>query len=233
MISTPNKEEKKPEQKIRTQEISSDESVNEPQSVKVSFMDEETVTKFAGEQTKKSTDNGFSIDENSSTEDVNKHISDYEDGKSAKLEYKDFLKFAEFIINLIDIGFSTALNWFARDTAVTAYTLPSPNKKILIEQLALILSKYQTKFKVEFLFLISLVVMYSAPAMAAYQMRKDKLNTRKQPEKTPDQPYYKHDSSKTELEKTIVTEKIVDEPKKTPFKRKQGPPKRHAGAINV
>lgn len=231
---------KKPENKEdlnenKSQEIPVDEPTHENESVKVDFMSEESASSFSSQQTKASKD---TIDPNTSADEIKKQVEDYENSKSGKLEYKDLLQYAVWIINTVDVAFSTALNWFAKDSSVTAYSIPEANKKILSQQLAMILSKYQSKFKIEFVFLIGLVVMYSAPVIAAVENRKQKKiqakrSSKIENEKTPDKPFYRHEpptmaeANKEEKpeqkEKEVPTVDNVELPVK-----KRGPRKKYA-----
>lgn len=210
----------------QSKDIPVDSKENEPQNVRVDFQDEDLASEYASQQTKPSKDN---INPNTSADDIQKQVLDYENSKSDKLEHKDLLQYATWIMNVIDISLSTALSWFSKDTARTAYSLEDAQKKILAQQLAFILSKYQSKFKIEFVFLIGLVVMYSGPVAAAIRNKKDNKikddrasrDARRLPEKKPGEPFYRH-NSETPLEEQPKIEKVFEEIKVPMKKRKQG-----------
>lgn len=86
--------------------------------------------------------------------------------------FKDILQIATFLINALDGGFGILLNFIAKDNRVSVYCLPAETKRQLSEQLALILVKYQVKFKIEFLFFITLVLAYMGPVGGALKHRK-------------------------------------------------------------
>lgn len=178
---------------------------DEPETMQVDFEDETLANSFASKSTKPS-QNSPKIDENKPIDEIQKEVADYEANKSGKLEYKDLLKQAEFFINLFDTGISTLFNFIARGSHASDYKMVASDKKLLIEQLALILAKYQSKFKIEYTFFLGLIIMYAPMTVAAMQNRKkSKPVVVKQPkaenaripiERTPTDPGYKHDETK-------------------------------------
>lgn len=163
---------------LDSRDIPVDVKDDEPQTQRVDFQEEDLASQFASQQTKPSKDEG-GIDPNTPADTLQKDILDYENSKSGKMEYKDFLKFSEFLITLIDTAISTGLRWFAKDTSSSAYSMPSANRKLLVEQLALILAKYQAKFSIEFMFFMGLIIMYAPAFIAAAKNRKDNSKPRK------------------------------------------------------
>lgn len=239
-ITKPNENEVKEELKntnAKTTTIPVEETKDEEENIQVDFQDENSANQFASKQTKPSSDTTTNdgIDPHTSQEDLQKQVLDYENSKSGKLEYKDFLQFSEFIINLIDITVSTALNWFAKDTGNNAYSLPAPNKKLLIQQLALILSKYQSKFKIEFIFFMGLVVMYSGPAITAWNTRKEKikLNPKKDTKtfKAEEKKSEEDNSSSDGKEDNSSSDGKENSSEGFRFKGKKGPKKKSSPAI--
>lgn len=223
--------------------ISFDKKQEEIPTMKVNFQDEDLASEFAAQSTKTSTDEE-AINPNKPADEIRDEVREYEKSKSSKMEYKDLLKTAEFLINLIDTAISTGLNFLAKDSAVQAYSMPSSNKKLLTEQLALILSKYQSKFSVEFLFFSGLIVLYAPLAIGAVKNRKINKNmyVKKAEEKIKDK-IIKEDSdylkdtalSKKKIEvievkevkeEKIEEEKIIDEKElNIPFRVKRGRPR--------
>src|SRR5437870_4387205 len=84
----------------KSKDVPIERTDDEPQNVRVNFQDEDLASQYASQQTKTSKDNG-GIDPNKSADDVEKDVRDYENSRTNKLEYKDLLKTAEFLINLI------------------------------------------------------------------------------------------------------------------------------------
>lgn len=104
----------------------------------------------------------------------------YEDSRSKGMMSSDEVeKVAKFMIDTFDTGLSMILAAIAKDSSSTAYSISNPNKKTLIDQLTLILVKRQVKFKVEYLFLIALVTIYSAPVALCISKRRDISNEKK------------------------------------------------------
>ncbi len=204
------------EPKVKTKEskeIPVDNKEEELEQVRIDFQDEDLASEFAATPTKNSADKGPSINPNTPADKIGEDVKNYEASKSGTLEYKDLLDTAKFLIGLFDTALSTALNWFAKDTSITAYSMTADQKKTLSEQLALILGKYQASFKVEFTFFIALIVMSAPYAIASVKNRKK--NTKR--------PYNK-DKKSAEPESNAT--KNFDEIK-VPLKKKS---KRKAGA---
>lgn len=217
----------------KTKQIRIDEEPIEDETVTVSFQDEELASHFATKQTKVSKDDGDLIDPKTSVEDLQKQISDHEESKSGKMDYDSLKQTATLLINIMDTGLATFFNWFGQDKGLKDYALPATNKKLLIEQLTLVLAKYQSKFKIEFVFFMALIVMWSPMAVSAVQSRKENK--------------IKGKSGSTTTNKTETTNKqIIDETKthqnadtsdkstinekdlNLPMKRPQGRPKKVA-----
>lgn len=211
-------------------EINTDEEIDEEENIQAEFEDESIANKFASQATKVN-EVEEQIPDNTPIEDIQKQVSDYEASRSGKLEYKDLKQTAEFLITLIDTALSTAFKLFARDTSVTAYSIPAPNKKLLVEQLALILAKYQSKFKVEFLFFMGLIVIYAPVAIKSFQTRKLTTPKKKVDAKLQVAETIKNivdsETKTLKLQEQVAEEKIPEEIKKVedtkiPFKRAKG-----------
>lgn len=113
--------------------------------------------------------------------------------------------------------------------------MPNSNKKLLTEQLALILAKYQSKFSIEFRFFVGLIILYAPMTIGAVKMRKqntvqkarDAKDARRLPERKVNEAYYKHTPGKEvppepEVAEVIKEEKIVMDEIKVGVK-KRGP----------
>lgn len=158
------------ENKNKKVSLDPNEDIEDDEPLQAEFEEESAANSFASQPTKEN--KSEDIDPHMSAEEVQRQTLEFESSRSGKLEYKDLKQTAEFIITLMDTALSTAFKLIARDTSSSAYSMPAPNKKILIEQLALILSKYQAKFKIEFLFFMGLIVLYAPMGIAAVKHRK-------------------------------------------------------------
>lgn len=226
MISTPaakeevnkttqgtNTQEPRVEAKIQgTKEVSADSNQDPDQTFTVEFTDENYAKNITQKQTKVAEEIPR-IDSNTPADKVKADNEKYEVQKNQKLTFGHYREIAGTIIHIMDVGASSALNFIARDTARQAYAMHKSDKDALIEQLAIILCKYQSKFSSEFAFLLLLLAIYTGPAMAAFRRRKENLaeenksDTKKQNEKA----WERHEPmSKTAAE---VTKEIKNEVK--------------------
>lgn len=165
-------------EKIGTKHVNADQSKKSNEPVEVDFMGADFAKQQASQPTKESDDYVPKISGDKPLNEVKKEINDFENNKDNNLTFKDFTQLAGFLIGLFDGAISIALNWFAGDTSSSYYALSKPQKQQLTEQLAMILCKYQVKFKIEFMLFLSIVVMYSAPAIAAAKKRKETKGVR-------------------------------------------------------
>jgi hypothetical protein len=86
---------------------------------------------------------------------------------------QDMYDFAEVFMDIIDMGISTALKFYSKDTSITAYELEANKKKRLIRQLSKILMKHQIKFPLEAMFIVTLIICYSVPIAKARKTRRE------------------------------------------------------------
>ena len=84
----------------------------------------------------------------------------------------DMAEFATVFMDILDMGISTGLRFWAKDTSTTEYELPVDKKRRLVGQLTNIFFKYQTKFSLEFMFVVTLAICYSVPIQKANKKRK-------------------------------------------------------------
>lgn len=223
-IKTPTNNKEEPG-RTETREI----PVEEPQqdeTVPVDFQSEDIAQQFAGAHTKPS-DDGPKIDPNKSADDIAKELNDYEASKTAKLKYQDLQKFAEWIINLLDTTVASILKWVARDSSLTAYQMPKQSKEMLIEQLAILLSRYQSKFRVEFVFFMGLLLVWGPPTYAAIQSRKNNAKQTRADNRIKRKIEEEVQQTKPEPSSEIPVEKISSEPL-IPVKRRGGRPRKIA-----
>lgn len=167
--STNNKEEPS----TTTREIPVEQPQMKDETVPVDFQDEDMAQQFAGASTKPTDDGPPKYDPNTPADEVAKDVNAHEATQITKLKYQDLQKFAEWIMNLIDTSVASGLKWLARDSSITAYQMPKQSKEMLTEQLAIMLSRHQSKMRVEFVFLIGLMMVYSIPVYSAIQSRKN------------------------------------------------------------
>jgi hypothetical protein len=118
---------------------------------------------------------------------------------------------------------SSALKWWSKDTSESAYSLPEKKKSMLSYQLSLILMKYQAKFSIEFMFFLTMVVVYIPAVMLAKKRKKEIAEYVAQPVVL-----VKTEQVKTNGSETIVTPPPVNKteeikkPINTGVKRKPG-----------
>lgn len=207
-----------------------DKSTDETEKIQVDFEDEDLANSFAAQQTKPSNATA-DVDQNKSIEDIQREVTEYENAKSGKLEYKDLYKQAEFLITILDTGFSTVFKLIAKGKHASEYEMPASNKRILTEQLTLILAKYQSRFKVEYMFFVGLLALYIPMGVGAVQNRKQVIAEQKKPkeqkqiqEREPKDQYYRHEEGKEPVE-TIKKEATplekVEVPGKKPGRKKR------------
>ena len=132
-------------------------------------------SEFFKKKTKESSDkveNAEVIDDEEQ-EIKNDNTKQYEKEGEA-LSWEDLVDISEFGIELLDTGVSTLSNAIAKDSDAQKYEVTSYKKQKLSRQLAKILEKYSFKMKLEFLFVISLILVFSEPVRKAMKARKKK-----------------------------------------------------------
>jgi len=149
------------------------------EKVTIDFMDEQHINSFTSSQSKKAADNteqstgNFA---NKTPEEIQSEIKKAEEDSKKNFTAKDFEDIASFIIFLIDTGLASALKWWSKDTSESAYSLPEKKKQMLSYQLSLILMKYQAKFSIEFMFILTIFVVYIPAFMLAKKRKKEIAN---------------------------------------------------------
>lgn len=157
-----------------SKEINLDEKAeSEKNTAKVNFMKGDFMKDFISKKTKPS---------EAETEEQKKEGESAQSKQSeeVKTEAKtepgfaaaDMADFAEVFMDILDMGISTGLRFWAKDTSTTEYELPVDKKRRLVRQLTNLFMKYQTKFSLEFMFIVTLAICYSVPISKANKRRK-------------------------------------------------------------
>lgn len=208
--------------KPKTKEVDfNDIGSAEGEKVKIDFDNQDDVESFTAKQSKKSSSSPESklYDDDTTAEELRERIKE-EENKSKEFKAKDFEEIARFIIFLIDASLSSLLRWWAKDNSDSSYQLGADKKNQLISQLTLILVKYQAKFSIEWMFLITVLVLYIPPFMRAREHRKDTLAIpinpvappKPAPKKEKETPIMKMDIvSSPVFQAPIVKEQVVEE----------------------
>lgn len=143
------------------------------EKVSLNFMDEDHVKDFIKSKTKESdAPNESQFKDEVTAED----IKAAEEQSKQKFTSKDMEEIAKVIILFLDSAISTGLRFWAKDNSDYGYSLPEAKKKMLEYQLTLILVKYQAKFSIEFMFILTLFIVYSVPFSKANKRRKELKN---------------------------------------------------------
>jgi hypothetical protein len=149
------------------------------EKVTIDFMNQDHISSFTAGETKKADENignSNSQFKDKSVEDLKAEIKKAEEDSTKNFTAKDFEDIARFMIFLIDTGLSSGLKWWSKDTSEAAYSLPEKKKEMLVYQLTLILTKYQAKFSIEFMFFLTIVIVYAPAFVKAKNNRKVNLN---------------------------------------------------------
>jgi len=146
--------------------------VEEDSNVKVDFMNNNFMNDFISKESERSeekeSEDGKGEEKVDSKGDSK--IPDSSDGSSFTKD--DFGDFAEVFMDILDMGISTALRFWAKDTSTTEYEVPVDKKRRLVRQLTNLFMKYQTKFSLEFMFVVTLLICYAVPVQKANKRRK-------------------------------------------------------------
>lgn len=214
--STPKAEPAKKEPEVmgsKQVKVEADKVVDE--KVQIDFMGESFANEFASKKTKENTEPlKSSIPLDKKVGEIREDIAKSEAKRNGdQFTFKDILQIATFLINAFDGGIGILLNFIAKDNRVSVYTLPVETKRQLSEQLALILVKYQVKFKIEFLFFITLVLAYMGPVGGALKHRKSVADGTGGP-----QPRQGKPKKANELPKDPPSETTTEPTKPTPDK---------------
>lgn len=176
------------------------------EEVMIDYMKQSFSADDAKKKTKEHTEPKSAIPGDKPIGEIREEIAKSEASRSGdKFTFKDIHQIATFLINAFDGGISIMLNFLGRDNRVSVYTLPAETKRQLADQLSLIFVKYQVKFKIEFLFFITLLLAYMGPVGLVLKRRKDKSGKEPEPKReTPKREYIKKEPE--------VNNELHDEP---------------------
>lgn len=177
-------------------------------TTEIDFTKEDYVNKITASKTKQST-NSTADDwfKNKSTDQIQQQLKEEEE-KSKNIDPGTFVEIARFIIFLIDASAAAFFKWWSGDTSDSQYSLSKPKQEQLVRQLATILIKYQAKFSIEFMFLISVLILYIPAFTLAKGNRKD--NKAKKPSQPPNKqtttpaPVYQEPTVEIKNKKTTI-----------------------------
>lgn len=171
------KEKSEPKKEIKSETIDiNQQKVESTEKVKVDFMNDNSYDDVLKKKAKKAEP----IEEEPSSqfgdktqEQLREEIKQAEEQSKNNFSAKDMEEIAKVIVMIFDTGISTGLRMWAKDTSDTAYSITNEKRRMLEYQLSLILVKYQSKFSIEFMFLVSLVICYIVPFSKARERRKE------------------------------------------------------------
>jgi hypothetical protein len=146
------------------------------EKVKVDFMSDNSYDDILKMKSKKAESNETNTESqfgNKSQEELREEIKQAEIDSKNNFSAKDMEDIAKVIVMMFDTGISTGLRMWSKDTSDTAYSITADKRKMLEYQLSLILVKYQSKFSIEFMFLVSLVICYMVPFTKARERRRE------------------------------------------------------------
>ena len=217
---------------LDSREVDMNQTASKEEKIMMNFNDESIIDNQLKQPTKDASLN----DRNTNTgdkkiptlEEARQTITDLESGGGKSYQYKDFEDISTFILNFVDTLFGVFFRMWSGDSAVNPYEIPKAKMDMLKNQLTLILIKYQKKFSVEFMFIATLLLVYSVPFMKAREYRKNRLLRERAP--APKKPEPK---AEPKLEKTFTAQPVKEEkievaeiiPEETiilPPKRKRG-----------
>lgn len=101
-------------------------------------------------------------------------IAGYEKDNSKAMTPEMSEQIASFIVNLFDGITSRVLAFFAGDSSVSTYSQPVSEKKKLSEQLSLIMIKFNMSVKIEYVFLMTIIMMYAPAVLKVIDIRRQK-----------------------------------------------------------
>lgn len=148
-------------------------------STTIDFMNDGEVNDFTKEKTKEAAEEKAGSKTRRTIDEIKSEINQQE-GAMSNMSAEDLEMVAKFLIGLLDTALSTGLRFWSGDTSDSAYSLPIGKKNNLIEMLTYILVKHQIKFKIEVVFIITVLFAYSVPFMKAKENRSLRKKAEKQ-----------------------------------------------------
>lgn len=110
---------------------------------------------------------------NKSTEELRKQMITEELQPIDEMSPEDFEMIAGFLIDAWDVGMVTLLRMYAMDTTDAPYEITASKKAKLKTLLSLILIRFNKKFPLGVLFIMTLILTSITPAMKAHAHRKE------------------------------------------------------------
>lgn len=181
----------------------------------IDFMNEDHVTSFTASKAKESTSNegsnSKSMFEGETSDSLRDKIKDAESSFQKQFTPDDFKEIAQFLITLIDTGISSALKWWSKDTTDAPYSLGKEKQNKLVYQLTLLLVKYQAKFSLEFMFLLTILFMYAGPFLAARKRVKENKDQLRVAYVNPDMSIINNNNQNQTENKQVVNSEIINQ----------------------
>lgn len=142
---------------------------------RIDFLNEAHVDNFTASQAKKSENTVVKDDLSGKTvEQVQEQMRREANAPEKQYTVDEWKEIAATIILFIDTGVSSLFKWWTKDTSDDAYSLSKPKQNMLTNQLAKILMKYQARFPVEAMFVVTLIICYF-PAYGIAKKRKKEI----------------------------------------------------------
>lgn len=136
---------------------------------KIDFTDSESVNSFVESPTKEYVERDDVVKEKKQ-ESADEKIRAFEN--NMKMGPEEFQDLSGAGIDILETLVSSLLRWYAKDTVDAPYTISEAKKNRLKAQLSLIMMKYKMNFKIEWVFIFTLLVVFATPAKTAHEHRK-------------------------------------------------------------
>jgi len=101
--------------------------------------------------------------------------ADIKKKEESELSSEEIADISAVIVTIIDISISSLLRIYAKDDKTSPYELSASKTKILTKQLTILLIKYNVKFKIEIMFIFTLIAIYFVPFNKARENRKREI----------------------------------------------------------
>jgi hypothetical protein len=108
-------------------------------------------------------------------DEARKNLVDMEASSKTQFSFSDLEDFADVAMDLVDTFIGIVLRFWSGDPDAVNTGVPKSKQDKLKKQITYLLVKYQTKFSLEFMFLLSVILIYSVPYMKAKDFRKARL----------------------------------------------------------
>lgn len=148
-------------------------------TAKVNFVDNNFMSDFVKKKTTRSAESpGLNDDDKSENGKEKETAQSTPQASSEKpntvdsFTEADFMDIADTFMGILDMGIASLLRFVAKDDTSTPYELDEKKKKRLTRQLGNLFIKYNKKFSLEFMFIVTLAICYSGPIGEARSRRK-------------------------------------------------------------